>query len=191
MQAGYESEVESIFPSLNQDNGTAITAILEWPLPASDSQTCRDLSPPIKTRICFDAAMREWGFYPCIHPLWSQSSFSTPEQIGEKHYDLQTRARQLLNTYREMKPDLSPDFVSKATNDQLKTITRARKLERFLTQPFHVAEIYNGGLIGVYVSQDELLDGVERILSGEFDAIPVRNFYMKGTIESVISRETE
>ena len=189
MQAGYESEVESIFPSLNQDDSTVITAILEWPLPTADIQTCRDLSPPIQTRICFDATLRERHHYPCIHPLLSRSSKSTPEHIGEKHHNIQEQARELLRSYRELNPTLDPEIATKVSNDQLKTVLRAQKLQAFLTQPFHVAEIY-GGLIGAYVSQDELLDGVQRILDGEFDTIPVRNFMMKGSIESALTKES-
>jgi len=188
VQSGYESEVESIFPSLNQDDDSAITTILEWPLPAADNKAPRNFSPPVQTRICFDATLRERHHYPCIHPLWSQSSFSTLESIGEKHYEIQTKARKLLKAYRELNPTLDPDIVNKATGDQLQTIVQAQRLQAFLTQPFHGAEPFTGD-IGVSVSKQDLLNGVERILNGEFDHIPVRNFLMKGTIESALDNK--
>ena len=119
------------------------------------------------------------GLYPAIDPIRSTSSLLDPSVVGARHHALATAARRTLATYRELQDVIAMLGTSELSDEDRTTVMRARRLERYLTQPFHVARAFTG-LEGVSVALPDLLDDVERILSGEADAIDLDALTMIG-----------
>lgn len=122
------------------------------------------------------------GLYPAIDPLQSSSKMLMPEIVGEKHYSIAREVRQTLATYEELKDIIAMLGLQELSFEDRKIVNRARKLERFLTQPFFVTEEFTGRK-GKYVPLEDTLDGCRRILMDEFADYPEQSFYMTGKIE--------
>ena len=122
------------------------------------------------------------GLYPAINPLRSESKMLTPAVVSEKHYNVARELRRTLQEYDELKDIIAMLGLEELSQEDQRTVKRARRLERFLTQPFFVTEQFTG-LEGKLVTLDDALDGCERILSDEFADYPESAFYMIGTID--------
>ncbi|MEO8564133.1 MAG: F0F1 ATP synthase subunit beta, partial [bacterium] len=122
------------------------------------------------------------GLYPAIDPLQSSSKMATPGIVGQRHYDLAQEIRRTLAKYAELKDVIAMLGLEQLAPDDRKVVVRARRLERFLTQPFFTTEQFTG-LKGKLVSLKDALDGCERILHDEFKDYPERALYMIGTID--------
>ena len=127
------------------------------------------------------------GIYPAIDPLDSTSRQLDPLVIGQEHYDCARGVQTVLQRYKELKDIIAILGMDELSEEDKQTVSRARKIERFLSQPFHVAEIFTGAP-GKYVSLKETIRGFQGILDGEFDALPEQAFYMVGTIEEAIEK---
>jgi len=127
------------------------------------------------------------GFYPAIDPLQSNSSLLTPKAVGRRHFSLANRTRAVLARYEELKDVISILGIDELSDEDQITVGRARRIQRFLTQPFFVSETYTG-MKGKFVSLEQTLDGFEQILDGAGDGLPEQAFYMTGTIDEVIER---
>lgn len=125
------------------------------------------------------------GLYPAIDPLQSNSSLLTPEAVGERHFTVANRVRSFLARYEELQDIIAILGMDELGDDDKLIVTRARKIQRFLSQPFFVSEDYTG-MQGRYVPISATLDGFEKILDGELDEIPEGAFYMKGAISDVL-----
>ncbi|MCK0536870.1 F0F1 ATP synthase subunit beta [Alcanivorax quisquiliarum] len=125
------------------------------------------------------------GIYPAIDPLDSTSRQLDPLVIGEEHYAAARGVQTVLQRYKELKDIIAILGMDELSEDDKLTVMRARKIERFLSQPFFVAEVFTGSP-GKYVSLKDTIRGFQGILSGEFDHIPEQDFYMKGSIDEVI-----
>jgi len=124
------------------------------------------------------------GLYPAVDPLESGSRLLTPRIVGETHYQIASNVRETLARYQELRDVIAILGMEELAEEDRLLVQRARKIQRFLTQPFFVAEPFTGRQ-GVFVSLDETLRGFRMILDGEMDMVPERFFYMTGTIDQV------
>ena len=127
------------------------------------------------------------GIYPAIDPLDSTSRQLDPLVIGNEHYDIARGVQGVLQRYKELKDIIAILGMDELSDEDKQLVARARKIERFLSQPFHVAEIFTGAP-GKYVSLKETIRGFSGILSGEYDSMPEQAFYMVGTIDEAIEK---
>jgi F-type H+-transporting ATPase subunit beta len=124
------------------------------------------------------------GLYPAVDPLESGSRLLTPRIVGETHYQTASRVRETLARYQELRDVIAILGMEELAEEDRLLVQRARKIQRFLTQPFFVAEPFTGRK-GVFVPLEETLRGFQMILDGEMDNVPERFFYMTGTIDQV------
>jgi len=130
-------------------------------------------------------AISEKGIYPAVDPLDSTSTILKPEILGEEHFDVANEVKQVLQRYRELQDIIAILGIDELSDEDKLTVARARKIERFLSQPFHVAEQFTG-TPGVYVPIGESIRGFKEILDGKHDDLPERAFFMKGPIDQVV-----
>jgi F-type H+-transporting ATPase subunit beta len=126
----------------------------------------------------------ELGIYPAVDPLDSTSRILDPKVLGKGHYDVARRVQMILQRYKELQDIIAILGMEELSEDDKLTVTRARKLQRFLSQPFHVAETFTG-IPGKYVKLADTIKGFKAIVDGEYDDVPEQAFYMVGTIEEV------
>ncbi|WP_317932867.1 F0F1 ATP synthase subunit beta [Halioxenophilus sp. WMMB6] len=127
------------------------------------------------------------GIYPAVDPLDSTSRQLDPLIIGNEHYDTARGVQTVLQRYKELKDIIAILGMDELSEEDKQIVARARKIERFLSQPFHVAEVFTGSP-GKYVPLKETIRGFQGILGGEFDALPEQAFYMVGTIDEAIEK---
>ena len=132
----------------------------------------------------------ELGIYPAVDPLESTSRILTPDHVGEKHYNVAKETRRVLQKYNELQDIIAILGMDELSAEDKALVKRARRIQRFFSQPFHVAEKFSG-YKGVYVPLSKTIEGVEMILSGELDHIPEQYFLMCGTIDDVIENYKE
>ncbi|MCC1496126.1 F0F1 ATP synthase subunit beta [Alcanivorax sp. 1008] len=125
------------------------------------------------------------GIYPAVDPLDSTSRQLDPLVIGVEHYEAARGVQTVLQRYKELKDIIAILGMDELSEEDKQVVSRARKIERFLSQPFHVAEVFTGSP-GKYVSLKETIRGFQGILSGDYDHIPEQDFYMKGSIDEVL-----
>jgi len=125
------------------------------------------------------------GLFPAVDPLATTSSILNPHIVGERHYRVASGVAQILQRYKELQDIIAILGVEELPDEDKLTVNRARRIQKFLTQPFFVAEVFSGKP-GKYVKLEQTIEGFERIISGEFDDRPESDFYMKGGIEEVI-----
>jgi F-type H+-transporting ATPase subunit beta len=125
------------------------------------------------------------GIYPAIDPLDSTSRQLDPMTLGEEHYNCARGVQTVLQRYKELKDIIAILGMDELSEEDKQTVDRARKIERFLSQPFFVAEVFTGAP-GKYVSLKETIRAFQGILNGDYDHIPEQDFYMKGTIDEVV-----
>ncbi|MFW6264277.1 MAG: F0F1 ATP synthase subunit beta [Cyanobacteriota bacterium] len=127
------------------------------------------------------------GIYPAVDPLGSTSTMLQPNIVGAKHYDTARAVQSTLQRYKELQDIIAILGLDELSEEDRLTVDRARKIERFLSQPFFVAEVFTGAP-GKYVSLEETIQGFQRILSGELDDLPEQAFYLVGNIEEAIEK---
>ncbi len=127
------------------------------------------------------------GIYPAVDPLDSTSRQLDPNVIGTEHYETARRVQATLQKYKELKDIIAILGMDELSEDDKLAVARARKIERFFSQPFHVAEVFTGSP-GKYVSLKDTIRGFKGIVDGEYDHLPEQAFYMVGTIEDVIEK---
>ena len=169
-------------------NGS-ITSIQAVYVPADD---LTDPSPAttfahLDSTVVLSRDIASKGIYPAIDPLDSTSRQLDPLVIGNEHYDVARGVQNVLQRYKELKDIIAILGMDELSDEDKQLVARARKIERFLSQPFHVAEIFTGAP-GKYVSLKETIRGFQGILNGEFDELPEQAFYMVGTIDEAIEK---
>jgi F-type H+-transporting ATPase subunit beta len=132
-----------------------------------------------------DRASVERGIYPAVDPLASTSRMLDPRIVGQEHYEIARAVQRTLQRYRDLQDIIAILGMDELSEDDRITVNRARRLERFMSQPFFVAEAFTGTK-GKYVKREETVKGFKRIVAGELDDLPEQAFYMKGGIEEVI-----
>ncbi|GAA8417855.1 F0F1 ATP synthase subunit beta [Helicobacter pylori] len=129
----------------------------------------------------------EKGIYPAVDPLDSTSRILSPQMIGEKHYEIATGIQQVLQKYKDLQDIIAILGLDELSEEDKKIVERARKIEKFLSQPFFVAEVFTGSP-GKYVTLQETLEGFGGVLEGKYDHIPENAFYMVGSIQEVLEK---
>jgi F-type H+/Na+-transporting ATPase subunit beta len=130
-------------------------------------------------------ALTEIGIYPAVDPLASTSRILDPRIVGQEHYDVAQQVKKTLQTYKDLQDIIAILGIDELSEDQKLIVARARKIQRFLSQPFHVAEQFTGAP-GRYVKIADTVKGFKEIVDGKYDDIPEQAFYMKGTIDEVV-----
>lgn len=167
----------------------SITSVQAVYVPADD---LTDPSPAttfahLDATVVLSRQIAELGIYPAIDPLDSTSRQLDPLIVGQDHYDVARAVQQTLQRYKELKDIIAILGMDELSEDDRLTVTRARKIQRFLSQPFFVAEIFTG-TPGRYVPIKETIRGFKGILSGEYDHLPEQAFYMVGTIDEAVEK---
>ena len=132
-------------------------------------------------------ALTEKGIYPAVDPLDSTSTILSPQVIGDRHYNVARNVQQVLQRYKDLQDIIAILGMDELSEDDRLTVARARKIEKFLSQPFHVAETFTG-TPGAYVELKDTIQSFEEILQGKHDAVPEQAFHMVGTIDDVLKK---
>lgn len=138
----------------------------------------------LDSTIVLDRAISELGIYPAVDPLASTSKVLAPEIVGQEHYNVARGVQRVLQRYKDLQDIISILGMDELNPEDKLTVYRARKIQRFLSQPFHVAEVFTGKA-GKYVSTTETIRGFKEILDGKHDDVSEQNFYMKGGIDEI------
>ncbi|MBT3499740.1 MAG: F0F1 ATP synthase subunit beta [Gemmatimonadales bacterium] len=131
-------------------------------------------------------AISEQGIYPAVDPLDSSSRIMDPQFVGERHYNVATQVQSILQRYKDLQDIIAILGMDELTEEDKIIVGRARRIARFLSQPFFVAQQFTG-IDGKYVKLDETIESFERVANGEFDHLPEQAFYMQGGIDGVIA----
>ncbi len=167
----------------------SITSIQAIYVPADDYTD----PAPAATFVHLDATTElsrrivELGIYPAVDPLTSTSTILAVEIVGEEHYKVARRVQEILQKYKELQDIIAILGIDELSEEDRLTVERARKIQKFLSQPFHVAEQFTG-IKGKYVPLEETIRSFKEILEGKHDAIPEQAFYMVGSIDEVIAK---
>jgi F-type H+/Na+-transporting ATPase subunit beta len=140
----------------------------------------------LDSTIVLERRIAELGIYPAVEPLDSSSTALDPAVVGEEHYQVARGVQDVLQRYKDLQDIIAILGLDELSPEDKQTVFRARKIQKFLSQPFHVAEVFTG-FAGKYVSTEETVKGFKMILDGELDHIAENDFYMKGSIEEVIA----
>jgi F-type H+-transporting ATPase subunit beta len=140
--------------------------------------------------VSLSRALTEIGIYPAVDPLDSTSRALDPRIVGEEHYRVATGVKRILQEYKDLQDIIAILGQEELTDDQKLTVQRARRVQRFLSQPFKVAEVFTGRP-GIYVKLEETIRGFAEILDGKHDDLPEDSFYMVGTIDQAVAKGQE
>ncbi len=141
----------------------------------------------LDSTIVLSRQIAELGIYPAVDPLDSTSRQLDPKIIGIEHYEVAQGVQRTLQRYKELQDIIAILGMDELSDEDKTAVTRARKIQRFLSQPFHVAEVFTGSP-GVYAKKDEAIKGFKGILAGEYDHLPEQAFYMVGGIEEAVAK---
>ena len=138
----------------------------------------------LDSTIVLTRSLAELGIYPAVDPLESTSTILTPSVVGQEHYEVARAVQKILQRYRELQDIIAILGMEELSVEDKNTVQRARKIQRFLSQPFFVAEVFTGAP-GKFVSLKDTIKGFKAIIDGEYDDVPEQDFYMKGSIDEV------
>jgi F-type H+-transporting ATPase subunit beta len=183
------TEMGAMQERITSTNKGSITSVQAVYVPADDLTD----PAPATTFSHLDATtvlsrqIAEQGIYPAVDPLDSTSRILDPRVVGQDHYDTATSVQRTLQAYKSLQDIIAILGMDELSEDDKLTVSRARKIQRFLSQPFHVAEVFTGSP-GVFVQKEETIKGFKAIVSGEYDHLPESAFYMVGTIEQAVAK---
>lgn len=180
------SEMGELQERITSTKEGSITSVQAVYVPADD---LTDPAPAttfahLDSTVVLSRALSELAIYPAVDPLDSTSTILDANIVGQEHYDTARAVQKTLQRYRELQDIIAILGMEELPEEDKVTVARARKIQRFLSQPFFVAEIFTGSP-GQYVSLADTISGFKKILSGELDHLPEQAFYMKGTIDQV------
>ncbi len=183
-QPNLATDMGSLQERITTTNKGAITSMQAIYVPADDLT-----DPAVATAfthldgtVVLARQIAELGIYPAVDPLDSTSRILDPKVLGEEHYGIARQVQIILQRYKELQDIIAILGMEELSEDDKLTVTRARKIQRFLSQPFHVAEAFTG-TPGKYVKLEDTIKGFKAIVEGEYDTMPEQAFYMVGTIE--------
>jgi F-type H+-transporting ATPase subunit beta len=184
------SEMGDLQERITSTNKGSITSFQAVYVPADDFT---DPAPAttfahLDSTIVLERSIAELGIYPAVDPLASTSKALAPEIVGEEHYQVARGVQRVLQRYKDLQDIIAILGMDELSPEDKLTVYRARKIQRFLSQPFHVAEVFTGHA-GKYVSTADTIRGFREILDGKHDDVPEQNFYMKGSIEEIHQTE--
>jgi F-type H+-transporting ATPase subunit beta len=191
-QVGYqptlETEMGQLQERITSTRNGSVTSIQAIYVPADD---LTDPAPAsafahLNATTTLSRAISEKGIYPAVDPLDSTSTILKPEILGDEHFNVANRVKEVLQRYRELQDIIAILGIDELSDEDKVTVSRARKIERFLSQPFFVATQFTG-IDGAYVPIAESIRGFKEILEGTHDDVPERAFFMKGSIDEVVA----
>ena len=186
-QPTLETEMGDLQERITSTREGSVTSIQAIYVPADD---LTDPAPAsvfahLNATTTLTRSLVEQGIYPAVDPLDSTSTILKPDILGEEHYNTATRVQETLQRYRELQDIIAILGIDELSDEDKQTVSRARKIQRFLSQPFFVASQFTGR-DGEYVPVAETVRGFKEIVDGEHDDIPERAFYMQGPIDQVL-----
>ncbi len=190
-QVGYqptlETEMGQLQERITSTRTGSVTSVQAIYVPADD---LTDPAPAsvfahLNATTTLSRAISEKGIYPAVDPLDSTSTILKPDILGQEHFDVANSVKEILQRYRELQDIIAILGIDELSDEDKLTVQRARKVERFLSQPFFVAEAFTGRS-GEYVPVAETIRGFKEIIEGRHDEVPERAFFMKGSIDQVV-----
>jgi F-type H+-transporting ATPase subunit beta len=183
------SEMGVMQERITSTNRGSITSVQAVYVPADD---LTDPAPAttfahLDAQTVLSRKISELGIYPAVDPLESSSRILTPEIVGDLHYQTAQRVKMILQRYSELQDIIAILGMEELSEEDRLTVARARRVQRFLSQPFHVAEQFTG-IPGAFVSIEDTIKGFNMIMDGEVDEYPEAAFMMVGTIEEAIEK---
>ncbi|OHA45026.1 MAG: F0F1 ATP synthase subunit beta, partial [Candidatus Taylorbacteria bacterium RIFCSPLOWO2_12_FULL_47_20] len=180
------SEMGELQERITSTKDGSITSVQAIYVPADD---ITDPAPAttfshLDSTIVLSRALTELGIYPAVDPLASSSGALTPAIVGEEHYKVSRDIQRILQRYKDLQDIIAILGIEELSDEDKQLVERARKIQRFLSQPFMVAESFTGRP-GKYVSRQETVRGFKEIVEGKYDDIPEQNFYLIGGIDEV------
>jgi F-type H+-transporting ATPase subunit beta len=182
-------EMGELQERITSTKGKSITSLQAVYVPADDYTD----PAPFTTFTHLDATtelsrqIAALGIYPAVDPLASTSNILAPEIVGERHYAVARRVQEVLQRYKELQDIIAILGMDELSEEDRVTVTRARKIQRFLSQPFFVAEVFTG-VPGIFVPIDETVESFEALVNGDLDTIPEQAFLNVGGVESVLAK---
>ena len=179
-------EMGAVQERITSTNKGSITSVQAVYVPADDFT---DPAPAttfghLDSTIVLTRSLAELGIYPAVDPLDSTSTILSPDIVGQEHYDTARNVQKVLQRYKELQDIIAILGMEELSEEDKKTVQRARKIQKFLSQPFFVAETFTG-IPGKFVTREQTVRSFKSILEGEMDAVPEQSFYMKGGIDEV------
>ncbi len=180
------SEMAQLQERITSTNKGSITSFQAVYVPADD---LTDPAPAntfahLDSTVVLERSLAELGIYPAVDPLSSTSAALSPDIVGEEHYAVARGVQTVLQRYKDLQDIIAILGMDELNPDDKLAVFRARKIQKFLSQPFHVAEVFTG-IKGVYVSVADTVQGFKEILEGKYDDVAENNFYMKANMDSV------
>jgi F-type H+/Na+-transporting ATPase subunit beta len=189
-QPNLQQEMGALQERITSTKTGSITSVQAVYVPADD---LTDPAPAttfahLDSTVTLDRGLVELGLYPAIDPLGSSSTLLDPVIVGEEHYNVAREVQRILQRYKDLQDIIAILGMDELSDEDKQTVARARKIQRFLTQPFHVAEVFLN-VPGAYVKLEDTIKGFREILDGKHDDKPEAAFYMKGSIDQVKAKE--
>jgi F-type H+-transporting ATPase subunit beta len=183
------TEMGDLQERITSTNKGSITSVQAIYVPADD---LTDPAPAtafahLDATVVLSRAISELGIYPAVDPLDSSSRILDPQFVGERHYSVAIGVQKTLQRYKALQDIIAILGMDELSEEDKQIVGRARRIQRFLSQPFHVAEQFTG-FPGKYVKLEDTIASFERVLSGEFDSLPEQAFYMVGGIDEVVDK---
>ncbi|MEX0932298.1 MAG: F0F1 ATP synthase subunit beta [Parcubacteria group bacterium] len=180
------SEMAQLQERITSTDKGSITSVQAVYVPADD---LTDPAPAttfahLDSTVVLSRAISELGIYPAVDPLDSTSTILDSHIVGREHYETARGVQKILQRYKDLQDIIAILGMDELSDDDKRTVNRARRIQRFLSQPFFVAEQFTG-TPGVYVSREDTVKSFRALLDGEYDDVPEQNFYMKGGIDTV------
>ncbi len=191
-QPTLSTEMGQLQERITSTKDGSITSVQAVYVPADD---LTDPAPAntfahLDSTVVLSRPLSELGIYPAVDPLDSTSTVLSKEIVGEEHYNVARGVQKVLQRYKDLQDVIAILGMDELSEDDKMTVARARRIQKFLSQPFHVAEQFTGAP-GVYVKLEDTIKSFKEILAGKYDTIPEQNFYMKGSIDSVLESSPE
>ena len=186
------TEMGDLQERITSTRNGSITSVQAIYVPADD---LTDPAPAtafahLDATVVLSRKISELGIYPAVYPLDSGSRILDPQFVGARHYNTATETQRILQRYKELQDIIAILGMDELSEDDKRTVARARRLQRFMSQPFAVAEAFTGRA-GKYVKLADTIESFERICAGEFDQLPEQAFFMAGTVDDVAANAAE
>jgi F-type H+-transporting ATPase subunit beta len=181
------TEMGDLQERITSTRSGSITSVQAIYVPADD---ITDPAPAtafahLDATVVLSRAITELGIYPAVDPLASSSRILDPQYLGERHYRAATEVQRILQRYKELQDIIAILGMDELSEEDKRIVARARRVQRFMSQPFAVAEQFTG-ITGKYVKLEDTISSFERLVAGEFDQLPEQAFFMAGPIEDVV-----
>ncbi len=188
-QPNLATEMAALQERITSTNKGSITSFQAVYVPADDYT---DPAPAttfahLDSTIALERSLAEQALYPAVDPLVSGSKMLQPSTVGQKHYEVARGVQKVLQRYKELQDIIAILGIDELSDEDKLIVSRARKIQRFLTQPFFVAEVFTGSP-GKYVSVKDTIQGFSEILEGKYDELPEQAFYMVGNIDEAVEK---